>query len=332
MKICIWFQTTDGPWGGANQFLRALSAELRRTGHQVTDTPRGDEDIVLVNAFVRAPGVMLRARSVDYIRHFGVHRPWSRVVPQALTQRFSRTRAAFVHRLDGVAHLIRGVPSEADAIHQEVNALCDYTIFQSRYCVSSFREEGGVDPKRSTIIYNAVPGDVFFPASATPKETPKRLRIGASSWSPNPRKGFATIAALSEVEGVEVHFAGRWAEGIDPKNVIMRGGKSTPELAGFLREMDGMAHAALNEPCSNAILEGLATALPMLYLDSGGNRELAGEYGVAIGTDLRQSVAEFRELYQEFRGKLIADRAKFLIEAVAQRYVAAFEEARAVRG
>lgn len=332
VRICIWFATTEGPWGGANQFLRALTSELRRLGHEVTPEPRRGDDVVLLNAFVRGPGTLLRPREIEYARRAGTAPGWSRFVPMNLSRRLSRTRTTFVHRLDGVSHLIRGGRSQADDVHVAVNALCDYTIFQSRYCVSSFRERGDVSPRHATTIYNGVDGTVFAPPENPLVTTPRTIRFGASSWSPNPRKGFAHIAELSLVPGVEVEFAGRWPEAIDAKNVRLVGAKDSRALAEWLRTLDAMVHAAENEPCSNAILEGLASGLPMLYLDSGGNRELAGDYGVPISGEFRHDVSELRERYAELRQRVLDSREKFLIGCVAREYVRAFEEAIRLRG
>lgn len=332
MKICIWFKPTEGPWGGANQFLRALASELRRLGHEVSDEPRRGDEVVLLNAFMKGAGIRLRPREVEYVRRVGTRHPWSRFFPANISRALARTDAAFVHRLDGVAHLIRGVRSDADDVHVAVNALCDYTIFQSRYCVTSFRESGGVDPRHSTIVYNGVDGSVFAPPANASTTTPRTIRFGASSWSPNPRKGFAHIAALSLVEGVEVQFAGRWPESVDAKNVKLVGAKDSRDLAEWLRTLDAMVHAAENEPCSNAILEGLASGLPMLYLDSGGNRELAGDYGIALSGDYARDAGALRDRYSALRERVLADRAKFLIGSVAGAYVRAFEEAVRLRG
>jgi glycosyltransferase involved in cell wall biosynthesis len=329
MKVCVWFRTVDGPWGGGNQFLKALAQWLVANGHEVTDRPRGDEDVVLVNAFNAGAGKRLRPNEVAHVRRQGAYRPWSRLIPQPLSMSLKRKGPAIVHRLDGVAELIRGHRSEADDRQREVNALTDFTIFQSVYCRDSFATTG-VHPAASTIIYNGVDGSIFRPA-AQRREPGRVLRFIGSSWSSNPRKGFATIAALSLVPDVEVRFAGRWPETIDPQRVIMLGAKASHDLADALRDADAMVHAAENEPCSNAILEALACGLPVLYRDSGGNRELAGDFGVAIGDDLAASAEQLRANYQTLRANVLAQHGRFLIDSAAEKYVEVFERARGSR-
>lgn len=327
MNVCVWFQTTEGPWGGGNQFLKALGRWLAAHGHQVTDRPRGGEDVVLVNAFNAGAGQRLRPNEVAHVRRQGVVRPWSRFVPARLSSSLARKGPAIVHRLDGVAELVRGRRTEADDLQRDVNALTDFTIFQSVYCRESFGSVG-VTPPASTIIYNGVDGSVFYPA-AERREPGRVLRFIGSSWSSNPRKGFPTLAALSLVPDVEVRFAGRWPESVDPQRVVMLGAKPSADLAGSLRDADAMVHAAENEPCSNAILEALACGLPVLYRDSGGNRELAGDFGVAIGDDrLAANVERLRASYDALRANVLASRERFLIDGVARQYVQAFQEAR----
>ena len=98
-----------------------------------------------------------------------------------------------------------------------------------------------------------------------------------------------------------------------------------------MREHDALIHAAKNEPCSNTVVEALASGLPALYLDSGGNKELAGEYGVAISDDLEQDLEVFRSSYNELRERVLDHREKFLMPRAAKAYMESFERARDLR-
>jgi len=149
----------------------------------------------------------------------------------------------------------------------------------------------------------------------------------AVSWSSNLRKGFSTLAAVSRISIVELRFIGHWPSEIIPENVILLGPKPSEQVAEILRQSNAMIHAAENEPCSNAIIEALACGLPVLYRDSGGNRELAREYGIALTDELEDNLSELMVHYYDLRDKLRQDHSKFLIDYVVKAYLAAFEEA-----
>jgi len=325
MKICIWFKLTDNPWGGGNQFLRALAGELAVMGHEVSHSPAPNAEVVLINAHNAGPGIMLHPNQVAQVRQTARAGWLGRYIPQTWWLRRRRRGPVLVHRLDGVAELIRGHRTEADVIQPAVNRLTDYTIFQSAYSQESFAAHQ-VRPPRSTVIYNGVDPTMFSPAPEK-RLGNRRLRLVAASWSANPRKGFATLAAISALPDVELRFVGNWCPSVAPEKVILLGSQSSPEVAEIFRQSDAMVHAAENEPCSNAILEALACGLPVLYRDSGGNRELAGDYGVALSSDMEQDIAQLRSKYAALREKNLADRPRFLIQHAAQKYLEAFQEA-----
>lgn len=323
MKICIWFGVTNQPWGGGNQFLRALSGALEEDGHMITHIPE-NSDVILINSHNAGINQLLYPGIVAQVRQTGqVPSKWSRFIPPVLWKLIPRRGPAIIHRLDGVAELIRGRKTMADKLIPPLNLLTDFTIFQSRYSLESF-SSFGINPINSNIILNGVDGKIFCLPTQL-RNPSKKIKLIAVSWSPNPRKGFSIIAKASLIHGVEVQFAGRWCETIDPLNVRLLGEKTSKELADLMRNSDAMIHAAENEPCSNAILEGLACGLPILYLDSGGNRELAGEYGIAISENLRDSVDLLYDNLSVLREKVIACHDNFLIGPVAKQYITAFE-------
>ncbi len=325
MKICIWFKITNNPWGGGNQFLRALASELTAMGHEVSHSPGPDAELILLNAHNAGPGITLHPNQVAQLRQTGRASRLGGFIPPRWWLWRRRRGPVLVHRLDGVAELIRGHRTEADVIQPAVNHLTDFTVFQSAYSRESFAAYQ-VRPPRSCIIYNGVDPAIFFPVHQK-HACGRRLCLVASSWSANPRKGFATLAAISAMPDVELRFVGNWCPTVAPENVVLLGSQPSPEVAEIFRQSDAMVHAAENEPCSNAILEALACGLPVLYLDSGGNRELAGEYGVPLSGEPQQDIAQLRSKYGALREKARADRPRFLIHHAAQKYVEAFQEA-----
>ena len=248
------------------------------------------------------------------------------ILPVWLHMRRVRKGPVLIHRVDGVAELVRGRKTRADEVQPKVNRLTDHTIFQTEYCKTSFGEHCGVVPDSWRVIKNAADPQIFFPG----RESSSReecLRLVAVSWSSNPRKGFATLAEVSRLPGVELTFVGNWCPDVDPANVKLAGVLPSEELAEVMRSSHAMIHAAWNEPCANVIVEALACGLPVVYRDSGGNRELANEYGVPLTENLSDVLDELRQHYADLREKVLLDMDTFLIKRAAEEYLSMFRYA-----
>ena len=331
MTICILYETVDAPWGGANQFLRALASELTRMGHTVTHHPAPDTQVVLVNAFNRGRGRRLTPGQVAQLGHTGRITRIGRWVPDWLYTWRRRKGPPLIHRVDGVPELVRGLRTRADDIQPAVNRLTDHTVFQTEYCRNSFAEHCGLEPASWRVVTNAVDPEVCFPDPDGGWQGGP-LRLVAASWSANPRKGHAALAAISRLPDTELTFAGNWCPKVDPAAVRLAGVRRADELAEIMRSSHALVHAAWNEPCSNTILEALACGLPVVYRDSGGSRELAGDYGVPLAESPSDTLDGLRNRYAELRERVLLDRDSFLIHRAAREYLSLFRHAVAERG
>ena len=323
MEICILFDTIDAPWGGGNQFLKGLSVQLSAMGHRVTKRPKPDTQIVLLNAHNMGADKFLQTRQVAQLRQTGRMNLFGKLLPERFHMRGRRKGPILIHRVDGVAEIMTGSRSNRDDIQPAVNRLSDHTIFQSEYCKISFADHCGIVPESSRVITNGTDPRLFYPDPKAAWDGGV-LRLVAASWSPNPRKGFEELARVSLVPGVELHFAGNWCADVDPAMVKLAGALNSQDLGGLMRASHAMIHAAWNEPCSNAIVEALASGLPVIYRDSGGNRELAGEYGVAITDDLSETVDALKCSYSAIRKSVLANRDRFQIHRAAEGYLSFF--------
>ena len=195
-----------------------------------------------------------------------------------------------------------------------------------RYCRDSFVQHCGISPENWRVINNAVDPTLFYPDPNVdaPNGT---LRLVAVSWSSNIRKGFSTLADISRLPGVELTFVGRWCAEVDPANVKLAGVRDSRGVGEVLRSSHAMVHAAFEEPCSNAIVEAMACGLPVVYRDSGGNRELAAEYGVVLTEDPAADIEILRKRYADLRQRVLSNRPRFLINRAAKEYLALFREA-----
>jgi len=330
VTICILYETADAPWGGANQFLKALASELTRMGHTITHHPAPDTQVVLVNAFNQGRGRHLTPGQVAQLRHTGRVTPMGRRAPDWFYTWRRREGPPVVHRVDGVPELVRGCRTRADDIQPAVNRLADHTVFQTEYCRISFAEHCGIAPASWRVINNAVDPTLFFPnPDGGWKGGP--LRLVAASWSANPRKGHAALADISRLPGTELTFAGNWCPEVDPASVRLAGVRPANELAELMRSSHALVHGAWNEPCANTIVEALACGLPVVYRDSGGSHELVGDHGVPLAESPSDALAGLRNRYAELHGRVLLDRDGFLIRRAAAEYLSLFRHAVAER-
>jgi len=323
-RIAILYRTTKGPWGGGNSFLRSLKKTWQTSGVEVVDRLQAGLDGVLINSsFLGAgPGLSLSPDTARRMVKQGYCSTWAAWLGQCRWKK-SGSRPAFVHRLDGVFRLYgRPANDPEDSAQLGINRHMDWTIFQSQFCRQSFFAEGA-DVLRSSVVYNGVDLDHFFPAEWPPDMGP--LKLIMVSWSPNLRKGAPDAVRASHISGVEVTFVGNWPAGLNPGQVKVIPPRRHDVLSVLLRGHHALLHMAQNDPCSNAILEGIASGLPVIYHPSGGNPEIVRECGVACIESLQDAVFELRDRYNELREKTLARRPELSIDRAAQQYLDVFQ-------
>src|SRR5205085_6368427 len=134
------------------------------------------------------------------------------------------------------------------------------------------------------------------------------------------RKGADVLEWLDEhldFEEFEVTFAGRTQAQL--RNIRFVGPLSSEPLADLLRAHDVFLAASRDDPCSNALLEGLACGLPAAFLRSGGHPELVGEGGIGFDDpdELPDVLARLRDELDERRGAIRVPA----LARVADRYL-----------
>jgi glycosyltransferase involved in cell wall biosynthesis len=225
-----------------------------------------------------------------------------------------------VHRVDGPIGAYRGFDDGTDTRIAQVNGeLAAATIFQSRYSLERHRELG-FELRDPVVIPNAVDPGIFHPPASREPVEGRRIRLVATSWSDNPRKGGDTLGWLDghlDHARYEVTFAGRTPRSFEHIRVV--GPLDSHALAELLRTQDAFLAPSYDDPCSNALLEALACGLPAAYRSSGGHPELVGDGGVPFGED-----RELEDVLARLVGELDLRRAAISIRPiswVADRYL-----------
>ena len=292
--LALFHEFAPSPSGGGHQFLRALTRELEHRGLEVEHNRiSGGTPACLFNSF-----------NFDFAR----------------LQRFADRGARLIHRVDGPIGIYRGFDDGTDDRIARINGeLASATIFQSRYSLSRHRELG-FELREPVVIPNAVDPAIFYPPARREPLAGRRIRLVATSWSDNPRKGGDTLAWLDrqlDHGRYEVTFAGRVPRAFDHVRVV--GPLDSYALAELLRTQDVFLAPSYDDPCSNALLEALACGLPAVYRSSGGHPELVGQGGLPFSED-----AELDEVLERLVVELDERRAAISVHPiswVADRYL-----------
>jgi glycosyltransferase involved in cell wall biosynthesis len=285
--LAVLHEYEPPPSGGGHQFLRALTGELERRGLDVEwNRISGETHACLFNSF-----------NFDAAR----------------LRRFARDDVRMVHRVDGPIGVYRGFDDGTDRHIAALNAAYAHaTVFQSQFSLEKHRELG-IELRDPHVIQNAPDPRLFHPPAAHEPVGGRRLRVVATSWSANPRKGADVLSWLDEhldELDADVTFAGQSTSRFARIRTV--GPLPSEELADLLRSHDVYLAASRDDPCSNALLEGLACGLPAAFLRSGGHPELVGDGG--IGFD---SADELPRVLARLRSELDDRRAAIRVPALA---------------
>jgi len=291
--LAIFHEFRPPPYGGGNQFLLALVRELEGRGIVVeVNRLSGGTCACLFNSF-----------NFDFAR----------------LRRFVRDGVRMVHRVDGPIGVYRGFDDGTDRRITAVNRdLAGATILQSRFSLDKHGELG-LDLNDPVVIHNAVDPAIFHPPEMR-EPARRRLRVIATSWSDNPRKGADVLEWLDrhlDLDSYELTFAGNTQARLERIRVV--GPLGSEPLAELLRTQDVYLAPSQDDPSSNALLEALACGLPAAFRQSGGHPELVGEAGVGF-----DDAEELPNVFAQLSAQLDARRAAIRVPAladVADRYL-----------
>ncbi len=297
MNISILYKFRKGPWGGTNQFLQALRKEFLKMKFYREDEERAD--VILFNSYP--------SRSEYYFdKIFKIKKKYpSRIV---------------IYRLDGPISLYRGKDKEVDRIIAVFNKLfADGIIFQSNWCKEKNKRHFNILSGYETVIHNSPDNEMFNRKGRKEFDPDGKIKLVATSWSRNWRKGFDVYKYLDEnlnFGKYDMTFVGnspvvfkniRWIRPVPPEKV-----------AEILKQHDIFITAARNDPCSNSLIEALSCGLPAVALNDGGSPELVQKGGELFNgkDDIIDKIEKISINYHYYQSQI----PTFSMESIAQSY------------
>jgi len=263
-----------------------------------------------------------------------------------LASHLHRNRVAVAHSFDFYSNLmliptarVAGVPvvigsqrqlgdllSHSQSAAQNVAfRLCDRVVCNSQAAADRL-SAAGLREDKLAIIPNAVPDELFVHSSPALCRTNGRMRVGLIGRMNSPVKNHTIFlraaARLAASRGaVEFVLVGdgylrpdlqRLADGLSVSDRVVFLGERN-DIPAVLAAMDISVVASSSESLSNVILESMASGVPVVATDVGGNRELVrhGETGFLVPPGSEQLLAEAI-------GQLLCDpalRQRFAIRA-----------------
>ena len=253
IKIHILFDFVDGAWGGGNQFLKAIKEYMILKNIYTDDY--NNADVIIINSY----------------NNF----------QKAMSIKLKNNKVKIVHRIDGPISYYRDDGVFLDKIIFTINRLlADGTIFQSKYTKQASLDKGmNLFGELDSIILNAPNPKIFYEKTDNSIKKSK-IRLIATSWSGNIKKGFDVYSWLDknlDFNKYDMVFIGNTP--IKFNNIEHKQPMNSNDLSDELRKSDIFIFASKIESCSNSLLEALHCGLPTIAYDSSSMPEIVKDGG-----------------------------------------------------
>ncbi len=282
IKIYIEYKFFQGPYGGGNQFLKALKNSLIKKGYYSNNPKKAD--CILFNS------------------HHNIQ--------EVLRLKLENQSKIFIHRLDGPIQLVRGNGHNLDPrIYILNNLIADGTIFQSKWSQKKNYLLGLKKNNFETIINNGADKDIFYRSEPGNVELniKNKVKLIATSWSENLNKGFHLYKFLDEYLNFnQYHMKFIGNSPIRFKNIQMIKPKESKKLANLLQRSHIYITGSKNDPCSNSLIEALSCGLPCVALNDGGHPEIVKNGGELFNNfnDCLKKIQLVRDNYKTYRDNI----------------------------
>jgi glycosyltransferase involved in cell wall biosynthesis len=162
--------------------------------------------------------------------------------------------------------------------------LANSVIFQSNFIAQVWRDEK-CKHRNHNIIYNSVSLDEFRPVDKK-KDNNKSIKVVCIEGSVN---GKAAIDILCSIRNFQVNIYGNVSKEIQDyfalntqDNIFFHGPVERDAIPEKLKGLKVFLNLETNPPCPNAVIEALASGVPVVGFDSGSLLELVGDAGVIL--------------------------------------------------
>ena len=293
MKVSIGLTIQPGPWGGGNQFVKALQKYLEERGVEVFfDLSRPDLDLIMLTD----PRIHLASCAYN---HDSIFQYLTRVNPNALV----------VHRVNECDE--RKGTTDVNPILIEANRVADHTVFVSSWLRDLLKGQG-MPAIRSNVIKNGSDRDIFNPKGYESWNKSGPIRFVTHHWGANHLKGFDIYEKLDAIlddpamrQKIEFTYIGNLPKEFSFRNAKYVEPLSGHELAAAIQKNHVYLTASQNEPGGNHQNEGANCGLPVLYRESGCMQEYCEGFGVSYNdTNFENKLKEFIDSYPDLTGKM----------------------------
>lgn len=295
LKVHIIYDFHKGPWGGANQFLKALKNELVKRNLYETNPEKAN--CILFNSHHMLEDIIKLKKKKQTIIIF--------------------------HRIDGPVFLIRKKDLEIDKKIFKINHLiAEGTIFQSNWSREKNYQLGLKNNRFETVIVNAPDPDIFYPKKDRRVKdwSNEKCKLISASWSPSFSKGFALYRFLDnhlDFKKFSMQFIGN--SPIKFRNIEYLKPLHPEELAEMFRESDIYIIGSQNDPCSNSLIEALSCGLPAIVYNDGGHPEILKKGGETFYNfeECLIKIEKVRDNYSIYKGQINIHG----IDEIASKYI-----------
>ncbi len=293
VKIHILKVLFDRPFGGGNQFLKALKKSFKSKNVYEEDPEKAN--VILFNSHQN--------------------------IKSLLRLKLKNQNIIVIHRIDGPLYSIRDRNLEIDfKIYELNNLIADGTVTQSQWSQRKNFLHGLKKRNFQEVIMNAADGDIFFPNLEKRNERKNKTKLVAVSWSSNYNKGFDLYKFLDknlDFNQYSMKFIGN--SPLSFKNIRIIKPVKSYDLANILRESDIYITGSKNDPCSNSLIEALSCGLPCVGLNDGGHPEIIKNGGALFNTfdDCIKKIQLVRDNYSKYRNEIQIPK----MESISELYI-----------